>query len=124
MSQLSQEEAELLSQENRFLKQTIFNLRTELEKLVNDQDSLIQTKIVEFSKQLDLFPDISDILFSDDYIPFDEPHSISHTSEPQRPYYPPKTLDSYVRMITCGKGFSGKIPADVIEKYNKIKNNA
>ena len=30
MSQLSQEEAELLSQENRFLKQTIFNLRTEL----------------------------------------------------------------------------------------------
>ena len=28
MSQLSQEEAELLSQENRFLKQTIFNLRT------------------------------------------------------------------------------------------------
>ena len=51
MSQLSQEEAELLSQENRFLKQTIFNLRTELEKLVNDQDSLIQTKIVEFSKE-------------------------------------------------------------------------
>ena len=45
MSQLSQEEAELLSQENRFLKQTIFNLRGELEKLVNDQDSLIQTKI-------------------------------------------------------------------------------
>ena len=51
MSQLSQEEAELLSQENRFLKQTIFNLRGELEKLVSDQDSLIQTKIVEFSKE-------------------------------------------------------------------------
>jgi len=72
------------------------------------------------TKQLNLFPDIDDI-FSEDYIPFDEPHSISHTPEPQRPYYPPKTLDSYVRMITCGKGFSGEIPADVIIRYNKLK---
>jgi RNA polymerase sigma factor (sigma-70 family) len=48
-------------------------------------------------------------------------NSIPHVS---RPYYPPKTLDSYVRVVTCGKGFSGKIPADVIEKYNKIKKSA
>ena len=53
-----------------------------------------------------------------------EPRSTSHVP---RPYHPPKTLDSYVKMITCGKGFSGKIPADVIKRYNKLKksqNNA
>ena len=49
MSQLSHEEAELISQENRFLKQTIFNLRNELEKCTNDQISLIQSKTLQFS---------------------------------------------------------------------------
>ena len=29
------------------------------------------------------------------------------------------TLDAYVRMITCGKGFSDKIPTEVVERYNK-----
>ena len=37
MSQLSKEEAGLLTQENRFLKQTILNLRTELERASEDQ---------------------------------------------------------------------------------------
>ena len=51
MSQLSHEEAELLSQENRFLKQTIFNLRSELEKLHSEQLSSIQSKTLEFSRE-------------------------------------------------------------------------
>ncbi len=67
------------------------------------------------TKQLNLFPDIDDIW---DYLTPDKPRSTLHTP---RPYYPPKTLDSYVRMITCGKGFSGEIPADVIIRYNKLK---
>ena len=44
MSQLSQEEAGLLTQENRFLKQTILNLRTELERASDEQLSVLQSK--------------------------------------------------------------------------------
>ena len=30
------------------------------------------------------------------------------------------SLDAYVRMITCGKGYpNGKIPSEVVERYNK-----
>ena len=52
MSHLSQEEAELLSQENRFLKQTIFNLRSELERSSDEQLSLIQNKTLGYSKEI------------------------------------------------------------------------
>ena len=39
----------------------------------------------------------------------------------QKPYYPPKTLDAYVRMTTCGKGYpNGKVPAEVVERYNQL----
>ena len=30
------------------------------------------------------------------------------------------SLDAYVRMITCGKGYpNGKIPSEVVKRYNK-----
>ena len=58
MSHLSEEEAELLSQENRFLKQTIFNLRNELERSSDEQLSLIQVKTLEFSRELKILKDI------------------------------------------------------------------
>ena len=51
MSQLSQEEAGLLTQENRFLKQTILNLRTELERASDEQLSVLQSNTLEFSKE-------------------------------------------------------------------------
>tara|TARA_R110000868_G_scaffold405879_1_gene685741 strand:- start:385 stop:720 length:336 start_codon:yes stop_codon:yes gene_type:complete len=93
----------------------------------NMNDSIYDTESHEYrygnhlrQLELNLFSD------PDDFFEFPpentEPsNSIPHVS---RPYYPPKTLDSYVRVVTCGKGFSGKIPADVIEKYNKIKKSA
>ena len=51
MLQLTQEESELLSQENKFLKQTILNLRIEMDKLVHEQGSILQNQTVEFSNQ-------------------------------------------------------------------------
>ena len=51
MLQLTQEESELLSQENKFLKQTILNLRIEMDKLVHEQGSFLQNQTVEFSNQ-------------------------------------------------------------------------
>ena len=49
MLHLTEEETDLLSQENNFLKQTIFNLRIEMEKLSHEQGSIIQNKTVEFT---------------------------------------------------------------------------
>ena len=58
MSQLSQEEAELLTQENRFLKQTILNLRGELERASEEQLSLLQSKTLEFSNEIKVLKQI------------------------------------------------------------------
>ena len=58
MSQLSQEEAGLLTQENRFLKQTILNLRTELERASDEQLSVLQSNTLEFSKEIKVLKQI------------------------------------------------------------------
>ena len=49
MLHLTEEETDLLSQENQFLKQTIFNLRIEMEKSSHEQATLIQNKTAEFT---------------------------------------------------------------------------
>ena len=49
MLHLTEEETDLLSQENQFLKQTIFNLRIEMEKVSHEQGTLIQNKTAEFT---------------------------------------------------------------------------
>ena len=58
MSQLSQEEAELLTQENRFLKQTILNLRGELERASEERLSFLQSKTLEFSNEIKILKQI------------------------------------------------------------------
>ena len=67
------------------------------------------------NRQINIWPEEMDIfdLFDGDLEPA-PPHR-------QKPYYPPKTLDAYVRMTTCGKGYpNGKVPAEVVERYNQL----
>ena len=51
MSHLSEEEALILSQENRFLKQTILSLRNELDECSREKDVEIGTAISNFEKE-------------------------------------------------------------------------